>query len=83
MTGFGPVRPSTGRVKLIALHPLPLHLNTLALVRPIIKVSYLVRAPIIQFVLTPTMPYVAPTICRVKNVLSLDLDFRCYKQHFF
>ena len=29
MTGFGPVRPSTGRVKLIALHPLPLHLNTL------------------------------------------------------
>ena len=29
MTGFGPVQPNTGRVKLIALNPLHLHLNTL------------------------------------------------------
>ena len=29
MTGFGPVQPSTGRVKLFALNALPLHLNTL------------------------------------------------------
>ena len=37
----------------------------------------------IQAALTPITPYVAPIICRVKNVLSLDLNSRCYKQPIF
>ena len=54
-----------------------------------ISLKYLVRLRngkrkmTIQLVLTPTTPYVAPTICRVKNGLYLDLDFRCYKQQIF